>query len=119
MRTVIGVAGDITRVPGEAVAAAVMVPVTAPEAKRTSSALMIAVRMAPGIAPDLRALDAALDARFGANSVRSDPVLDTMTPFLQRPRFQAALFAALATIALILSAIGLYAVASFDVGRNR
>jgi ABC-type antimicrobial peptide transport system permease subunit len=75
--------------------------------------------MAPGIVPDSRALDAALDARLGNSTVRAEAVLDSMTPFLQRPRFQAALFGALAAIALVLCAVGLYAVASFEVSRRR
>ena len=118
-RTIIGVVADITRVPGGRADPAIAVPVNTREARRSSSALMIAARLAPGLAPDVRALDAALDARFGNRNVRADAVVDTMTPFLQRPRFQAALFGALAAIALLLSVVGIYAVASFEMSRRR
>jgi hypothetical protein len=119
VRMIVGVIADIIRVPGQPTDPAIAVPVNTAAARHSSSSLMIAARMAPGMALDLRALDAALDARLGPNSFRIDAVLETMTPFLQRPRFQAALFAALAVIALLLAAAGIYAVVSFEVSRRR
>jgi ABC-type antimicrobial peptide transport system permease subunit len=44
---------------------------------------------------------------------------NTINPWLEQPRFQTWLFAAFAIIALVLTAIGLYAVASFEVSLRR
>ena len=38
---------------------------------------------------------------------------------MQQPRFQALLFGSVAVIGLLLAAVGLYAVAAFDVARRR
>jgi ABC-type antimicrobial peptide transport system permease subunit len=42
-----------------------------------------------------------------------------LEPHIQRPRFQAQLFAVLAVIALLLAAVGLYAISSFEAARRR
>jgi ABC-type antimicrobial peptide transport system permease subunit len=77
--------------------------------------------MAPGVPADGRAIDARLEEVFVAQSQQSsvESIAERTAPYLQRPRFQAVLFASLAVIALFLSAVGLYAVAAFDVARRR
>jgi ABC-type antimicrobial peptide transport system permease subunit len=46
-------------------------------------------------------------------------VTEQLAPWLDRPRFQTALFGSLATIALVLAAIGLYAIAAFECAAGR
>jgi ABC-type antimicrobial peptide transport system permease subunit len=48
-----------------------------------------------------------------------DDVGSGLRPYYQRPRFQAVLFGIVAVIAVLLAAVGLYAVTAFDVARRR
>jgi putative ABC transport system permease protein len=116
--TVVGVVADLSPLPGAAPVPAIFLPITAPDVPFTSS-LTVAVRAAPGAPPDLAALDARLDARFGRYTARMTQVADALPPHLQRPRFQAVLFGSVAVIALIVAAVGLYAIAAFDAARRR
>jgi hypothetical protein len=118
-RVIVGVIGVITGIPGRRAMPAILVPVTEPGARRYSSALFVAIRTSPGVSPDFSAIDLALDQRFGPSTVRVMSILDARLALLDRPRFQAALFGALAGIALMLGAVGLYAVASLEVSRRR
>ena len=47
------------------------------------------------------------------------PASTGLEPALRDPRFRAVLFAVLSISALLLAAIGLYAIASFDVAQRR
>jgi hypothetical protein len=118
-RRVVGVIPDIRSRPGEATSPGLYVPLTAAEAQTSASAIAVALRMAPGHTPNAMALDAWLDERLGRQFARVEAVADLVTPHLQRPRFQAFLFGSFALIALCLAAVGLYAVAAFDVARRR
>lgn len=56
---------------------------------------------------------------IGPASVTLTHVPDRLEPGLQDPRFRAVLFSTLALAALLLAAIGLYAVTSFEVALRR
>jgi len=116
--TIVGVVADLSPLPGTAPLPAIYLPITAPEVSFTSN-LTVAVRAVPGATPDLGAMDARLDARFGRYTARMTRVADALPPHLQRPRFQAVLFGSVAVIALIVAAVGLYAIAAFDAARRR
>jgi ABC-type antimicrobial peptide transport system permease subunit len=118
-RVVVGVVDDIKPLPGVAAAPALMVPLTATDAPISVSSIIMAVRTAPGLALDRAALDRRLDEVLGSNAMPVKVIADLLPPFLQQPRFQAALFGAVAVIGLIVAAVGLYAVAAFDVARRR
>jgi putative ABC transport system permease protein len=67
-----------------------------------------------------RALDGELLRRqlasdFGGAGVFVAPAGGAITSALQQPRIQAALFGSFALVGLFLAALGLFAVASFDV----
>jgi putative ABC transport system permease protein len=119
VRTVVGVAQDIRRLPGVPTMATLFLPVTAKEVPFNNSALYVSVRVAPGSQLDTAALDARLDAALSSNQLPVTAVATHLIPHLQKPRFQAILFGAVAGIGLVLSLIGLYAVAAFDVARRR
>jgi hypothetical protein len=121
VRTVVGVVADLKSLPGEAPQPALYLPLTAPEMADSVPSLWVtvAVRVAPGRDLDIQALNARLDRRFGSDLVMARAVADALPPFLQRPRFQAVLFGSVAVIGLLLAAVGLYAVAAFDVARRR
>jgi predicted permease len=116
---VIGVVGDVKNAPGEASAAGLYLPLTSDGVRVTQSALNVAVRFADGVTPDLSVFQTRLDAALGENTVTLQSVAERAAPYLQRPRFQAVLFASAAVIALVLAAVGLYALAAFDVARRR
>ena len=117
---VVGVIGDIRRYPGTAPMPSLFLPISAPEARVFQSSAIVVLRMAPGTTPDRTLVGARLDERFPRASVRAArPVNEMLAPWLERPRFQAALFGVFAAIALLLAAVGLYAVASFNAARRR
>ena len=117
--TIVGVVEDITSAPGEAPTAGLYLPMTLEDARASGSAVEVAVRVAAGTVPDPTTIDARLDVALGSGSLVLFSIAERTAPYLQRPRFQAALFAALAVIALLLATIGLYALAAFDVARRR
>jgi putative ABC transport system permease protein len=82
--------------------------------------LDIAVRTRPSApAPNAEALRHALAGPFGVTSVSVGPAGSTITSALQQPTVQAVMFGTFAVIALLLAALGLYAVTSFDVALRR
>jgi predicted permease len=118
--TVVGVVADIQPVPGAAVQPALFVPITSAPAPVVQSSLTVAVRMTPGSVPDAQLLGARLAPRFGTHAVRVQNVSeDLIEPWLHRPRFLATLFGSLATISVVLAAIGIYAVARCETSRRR
>jgi putative ABC transport system permease protein len=119
VRTLVGVAQDVRRLPAVPMVATLFIPVTAPEAPFSSSSLAMTVRMMPGHSLDAAGLDARLDESLGQNTLRVEAVASRSRPQLQQPRFQAILFASVAVIGLLLAVTGLYAVAAFDVARRR
>lgn len=122
--TVVGVVEDVRSLPGEEPIPEMFRPLTAsaPTWPRTVGPdLAFALRMAPGQTPDSRVLEGALDAEIGARwgDPRIERIADGLPAHLQRPRFQALLFGSVGVIALLLSAVGLYAVTAFEVARRR
>jgi predicted permease len=82
--------------------------------------LEFAVRTRPSVPPpNADALRRALAGPFGVTSVVASPAGSTITSALQQPRVQAVMFGTFAVIALLLAALGLYAVTSFDVALRR
>jgi putative ABC transport system permease protein len=119
-RRVVGVVADLRSRPGEAVSPSVFLPITAREANVSQSPLPVVLRMEPGSIPDRALLGSRLNEAFGSGGgVEIESVSEELAPWLDRPRFLAVLFGTLATIALLLAALGLYAVASFEMSRRR
>lgn len=118
-RTVIGITADLKPLPGLSASPTLFVPLTAAEAPRSSSSVVLALRVAPERMLEVTTLDARLDERLGRGTVRMREVAEALPPQLQRPRFQAVLFGTVAVVALVLAATGLYAVAAFNVARRR
>jgi predicted permease len=119
-RLVIGVIADVRRYPGETPVAGMYVPLTADEMNMSQSTIEVLIRMAPGQRPDLATIKQRLDERFGVSALRPPQMIAQMlSPFYDGPRFLAVLFGTLAAIALALAAIGVFALAAFDVARRR
>jgi len=118
--TVIGVVGDIQSAPGVPPRPGLFVPITAGAAPYSQSALVVAVRMFSGQSPDTTLLGSRLAARFPARPISLHGIVDDLVePRLQRPRFLALLFGALAAISLVLAAVGVSAVANCELSRRR
>jgi hypothetical protein len=116
--TVVGVAADIRQTPVFSLQPALYLPVTA--TRRSSSNVYLALRMAPGVAPDDAHWKATLDDAFGTRGgVVVNAVGEIALPWLQQPRFYAVLFGTLGLVALLLTAAGVYAIAAFDVSQRR
>ncbi len=80
----------------------------------------MAIRMQPGRVLRLPALRTVLESRVpGAGVSRLTSASDALDPALSDPRFRAALLSVFAVTALLLAAIGLYAVASYDATMRR
>jgi putative ABC transport system permease protein len=119
-RVVVGVSADIRSRPGEPVIPDLFVPITAREMHSVQSAWPVVIRMDAEAVPDRALIVAALNDRFGAvGTVQVASVAGQLAPWLDRPRFLAALFGSLALIAIVLAGLGLYAVAGFESTRRR
>ena len=90
-----------------------------PRGAERSSFSQAVVRMQPGRPLDVRAVRAAVSVRVGEASVDVRYLPAILETDLVDPRFRAVLLGTLALTGLILAAIGLYAVASADVGLRR
>jgi predicted permease len=120
VHTVVGVVRDIRPVPVEPAHASLFLPITDPDARMiATTAFQIVVRTTPGQAPDTLALERALTEVSPGTRVAVESVADDLAPWLDRPRFQAMLFAALAGLSLVLAAVGLFAVTAFEVTQRR
>jgi putative ABC transport system permease protein len=120
-RVIVGVVEDIHAKPGSLVDPTLYIPITTAKARgRYSGTQLIAmVRMAPGARPDPKVMDARLNEHFAHDRVSVESVETAIEPVFRKPRFLAALFGSIGGIALILSGLGLYAVASFEMLRRR
>jgi ABC-type antimicrobial peptide transport system permease subunit len=79
----------------------------------------IVVRMQPGARPNVPSLRAALRGEFPLVTVSAGEATELLDPWMRQPKFQAYLFGSFAVAGLLLAAIGLYAVASFDVSLRK
>jgi predicted permease len=68
---------------------------------------------------EINSLRAALAQSHGATGVSMTAAGGTRTSVLQQPRMQAIIFGSFAVVALLLAALGLFAIASFDAARRR
>jgi predicted permease len=116
---IVGVVEDIRSVPGDPALPSLVVPLTSTIAPASQSGIVVAVRMEPGRALDAVGLDRRLDEALGSNVLPTTVIADQLPAYLKQPRFQAFLFGSVAVIGLLLTAIGLYAVAAFEVARRR
>lgn len=119
-RQIVGVVADIRATPDVPPGPALYLPITAGELRPMATALAVAVRMSPGAIPDPALLSSRLNEQFSASSrVPVTSMHEQFAPVLDRPRFLAVLMGGLAAAALLLVAVGLYALASFEVTRRR
>lgn len=120
-REVVGVVGDPRRNKLTAPIAGVYVPFGQPDPTLLDrlSYTEFVVRMRNGTQPDATSIGAELRADFPGASFLVLPVSAMLDSWLDQPTFQATLFGAFAMTALLLAAVGLYAVASFDVAQRR
>jgi len=111
--TVVGVVGDVSEsAPGSAPAPAVYVP----NLQDPASGLSLVVRTSASpldLVPAIRALVRELDKDQPVTRVRT--VEQIFSDSISRPRFITALLALSATLALLLAAVGVYAVVSAAV----
>jgi predicted permease len=117
--TVIGVVEDMRPHAGETPSPELYVPISHDVAHPSSSTLTAVVRVEPPGSATAADIDVALDRALGPSATTMLDLADSLDAYLQQPRFQALLFAALAGIAIALSAAGLYAVAAYDAAQRR
>jgi predicted permease len=115
-RRVIGVVADVRDRPDQAPPLRVFAPVQ-PDGFRW---LEFAVRtQGQGAGTNVEALRRELSDRLGMPGLSMEPAGPSLTNSLEQPRMQALIFGAFAIVGLLLAALGLFAVASFDVARRR
>jgi putative ABC transport system permease protein len=120
IKIVVGVVADFNRVPGESPDPILFLPYGTHGLGVGTSNVYVPLRMHPGVRPDLAEINRRLQTAWGRGSGAGiDYVPDTLAPWLRQPRFQAVLFGALAAISLVVAAVGLFAVASFESARRR
>lgn len=115
-RRVVGVVADIRERPDQPPQPMVFVPVRA-EGMWFLDFAVRTKRSMPPLNPD--ELRQALAGPFGVTAVRTIAAGATVTNALEHPRAQAVMFGTFAGVALLLSALGLYAVTSFDIALRR
>ena len=113
-RRVVGVAADIRDNPLRAAEPRVYVPVT-PE---QFWFLELAVRAEPSVL-DPAALVSQIGGRFGVTTFEVRPAGSSIAGALQQPRVQAVIFSSFAVVGLLVAAVGLFAVLSFDIALRR
>jgi len=119
-RAIVGVVEDIHFEPGDVVTPRMYIPITAASARRRpGTELYAVVKMAAGARPDPKAIDARLNEHFPPQRVSVTSVETAIEPVFRKPRFLAVLFGSVGSIAMLLSGLGLYAVASFEMLRRR
>jgi putative ABC transport system permease protein len=114
-RRIVGVAEDARMTPASPISAALYVP---PSPLKLRAFFLVRTR--PGVAPDPRAITAGMAADVATPiHARVDSATGYFDGSLQNPRLYARLFGAFALIALVLAAVGLFAMTSFDVALRR
>lgn len=118
-KTVVGVVADFNRVPGESAHPLLFLPFGTHGLGASTSNLYVPLRMQPGMRPDTAEINRRMREAGWRGGAGVDYVPDNLEPWLREPRFQAALFAVLAVIALVVAGVGLFAVASFESARRQ
>jgi predicted permease len=118
-RAVVGVVSDINRRPGEAPMPSLFVPITAPEGAASQSRATVLLRMESGQRPSIQTIDEQLTRDLGRGRLSMEPVAVAREPWLERPRFQAALFGSFAVVCLVLTLVGVYALSALDLAQRR
>ena len=119
-RVIVGVVGDMRRYPGEVPVAAMFLPLTADEMWMSQSTVEVLVRLEPGGRLDRALVKARLDEAFDREGLPPPASVESLlAPWFERPRFLAAVLGGFAVIALSLSALGVFALSSFDAARRR
>jgi hypothetical protein len=120
-RTVVGVVADQRATALRDPVAGAFVPYGHPDPKLAEriATMELLVRVQAGRSPDVPALRERLRADFPQVTVSGRPAASLLEPYMQQPKFQAYLFGSFALSGLLLAAIGLYAVASFDVALRK
>jgi ABC-type antimicrobial peptide transport system permease subunit len=115
-RQVIGIVSDVRGGFAQTPYPSIYLPITAERFRF----MMYVARVAPGGAPAVPELRARL------RQIGADPASPSTTEIAKRlsgslvdQEFRTALFGAFGVVALLLAAVGLYAVASFDVSQRR
>jgi predicted permease len=114
-REIVGVVGDIRSSHAAAPIPSLYLPLSSHNFRRAE----FIIRMAPGAAPrvaDIRSR--ILQAGVSAASVTTGDVRQRLQSGLADQRFRALLFSLFGVIALLLAALGLYAVGAFEVTRR-
>lgn len=115
-RAVVGVVPDIRSSPDRRAEAAVYVPSTA----AGFQLMEFAARMDAGARPNLARIETRVRERVAAPvAVFVNPASLRIDAALRDPRFRAVAFSVFALVALLLAAVGLYGVASFDAALRR
>jgi predicted permease len=115
-RGVVGVVPDIRPSPDRRAEAGVYVPATSAGFRL----MEFAARMDPGARPSLPHLQKSIAERVAAPvAVFVNPASMRVEAALRDPRFRAVAFSVFAIVALLLAAVGLYGVASFDAALRR
>jgi predicted permease len=117
-RVVAGVVRNFRSYPGAPVVPGLFLPATATDVVATQSGLPIVVRMSQGRVPDPRLFNTALDARFSRNRVEISSVTEKLLPLFEKPRLLAFLLGVFGGTTVLLIAVGLYAIARFEVNRR-
>jgi predicted permease len=115
-RTVVGIVPDLKQRHNEATDGSLYLPLGAEPSNYTAAV----IRMEAGKAPPLGLIQQRLRATIAPAVI---PEASAMSAWLdgglQDPRFRAVLFSVLAAAALLLAAVGLYAVSTFEMTMRR
>jgi len=114
-RVIVGVTADAKGTYGAEALPAVFVPIVAQPSPRNR----LFIRVRPG--ERLRAEDLQAVVRTDVGDLRMEvrAVSDMLEPALRDPRFRAVLLGVLAVTGLLLAAVGLFAIASYDAAARR
>ena len=115
-RSLVGVVADTRSRHDRALVPELFVPV----ALDNPRSLTVIARPRTGSAIDAASMRSALQREFGqTTTVRVAPVSGVLEPWLQNPRLYSEVFGTFAVVALLLSAVGLFAITAFDVSLRR
>jgi hypothetical protein len=115
-RRVVGIVADTRSRQASPVVPEILVPASAD----TGRPLEFLARAKPGLRLDPTSMRSVLQREFGPSlAVTTAAASDFVEPFLQNPRLYSEVFGVFAIVALLLSAVGLFAVTAFDTSLRR